>query len=137
MLTLAATQFLQKSDLRTLEVVGLILLAGLLSTFRIVFFFLPLLVGFAFSNVRRRRAVALAFGSLSLSLVFQVVFFLLNRASYPPLELLQEKIEDIFACDTRFAIESALLLGLRCSSTGGHGGQSRTSRWAWPCHGPL
>ena len=97
LLTLVVTQLLQKSDLRTLEVAGLILLAGLLATFRIVFFYLPLLVGFALSNIRPRRAVAIAFGSLSLCLAFQVGFFLLNRTSYAPLELLQSKTEATFS----------------------------------------
>ena len=97
MLTLAATQLLQQPALRTSGVIGLTLLVGLLSTCRIVFIFLPLLVGFSLFAVCRRRAVVVAFGSLALSIAFQVVFFLLNRTSYPPLELLREEIQATFS----------------------------------------
>jgi hypothetical protein len=112
LLTLVVTQLLQKSDLRTLEVAGLVLLVGLLATFRIVFFYLPLLVGFSLCNVRPRRAAAIAFGSLFLCLAFQVGFFLLNRTSYSPLELFQGKTEATFSRET-FGVAIAI-----CAVTG-------------------
>jgi len=112
MLTLAVTQLLQKPALPTFGVVGLVLLIGLLSTCRIVFIYLPLLVGFSLFAVLRRRAIAIAVGGLTLCLALQLVFFFVNRTFYPPLDLLQEKARTTFSPET-LAIAIAI-----CAITG-------------------
>jgi hypothetical protein len=100
MLTLTVTQLLQRPIIRTFDVVGLTVVLGLLSTFRIVFIFLPLLVGFSLFAIHRRRAFAVALGSLAICLASQSLFYFLNRGHYPPLNLLQNKSQAHFTSET-------------------------------------
>lgn len=112
MLTLTVTQLLERPNLRPGAVAVLTLVLGLLSTFRIVFIFLPLLVGFSLFAIHRLRAITVALGSLVLCAACQLLFFLLNRGSYPPLELLQAKAGASFNRETLF------LAVLICALTG-------------------
>lgn len=97
MLVLVATLLLKQPNLHRFGLIGIIFLTGLLATFRIVFIFLPLLVGFSLLALFPRRALAVALGGLTLALTVQVVFLLLNPSSYPPLSLLLQKANAIFS----------------------------------------
>lgn len=91
MLTLIAFELLQRPALKSRHVAGLAILVGALSTFRIVFAFLPLLMGFSLVASYPRRALGVAAGGFAVCAVWQLAFYLLNQDAYPPLQLLQEK----------------------------------------------
>jgi hypothetical protein len=98
MLTLTAAMLLQKRVLSTVKLGGLIVLVGLLSTCRIVFVFLPLLIGFSLVASFPHRAIAVMVAGVAICLTSTGVF-LLSQTSYPPLNLLAEKAQASFSSE--------------------------------------
>lgn len=105
----ASLLILQKTPTKT-ETMALILLLGALATSRIMFTYLPILMGFALwaqglrqqpaganpfklsplpaAALWQRRSIATAVGGLSLAAILHLYFMQLNPQGYPPLHLL-------------------------------------------------
>ena len=110
MLTLTAAVLLQQPALNTVQLLCLIVLIGLLSTCRIVFVFLPILIGFSLFSSFPFRAIAVGLGGLSLSAAITSVF-VMRQPSYPPLDLLIEKAQATFSPE---GLIVAVALCVRC-----------------------
>jgi hypothetical protein len=85
MLTLTVLLRLLKPSLSTKELAGLTIVLGLLSTFRLVFVLLPVLVAFCVYVIHPSRARGIAFGSIAICVIIQIFFYNLNAGAYPPL----------------------------------------------------
>jgi hypothetical protein len=85
MLILTVLLRLLKPSLSTKELAGLTIVLGLLSTFRLVFVLLPVLVGFCVYVIHPSRVRGIAFGSIAICGIIQIFFYSLNAGAYPPL----------------------------------------------------
>jgi hypothetical protein len=97
MLILVLMLRLLRPSLNTKEFVGLTIVLGLLSTFRLVFILLPMLVGFCLYFVHPSRALGIALGSIAICVIIHVFFYVLNAGVYPPLLIQLQETKRTFA----------------------------------------
>jgi hypothetical protein len=124
LLLLCTTLGLHRVSIGRLALSALVVLVGLLSTFRLPFLILPPLIAVSLWKSFPRRAILVASGGLALALVLHAIFYRLSP-TYPPLDLILAKIAD----DLSF--EGLAVVAAICAATGlimAHYVRS----WHWP-----